>query len=75
MSITSKSSDVYEAKDTTVFPRATTEIATLTAPKTTTTSAGQRTEQMYELAEIFASIFEALPNEHEHAIADAPKAA
>jgi len=30
---------------------------------------GQRTEQMYQLADIFASIFEALPEEYEHAIA------
>jgi len=35
----------------------------------------QRTEQMYQLAEIFASIFEALPEEYEHAIASTPEAA
>jgi hypothetical protein len=81
MSITSKSSDVYEAKDMAVFPRATAETATLpaaTAPTggaPPTKSARQRMEQMYELADIFVSIFEALPDEHEHAIAATSKAA
>jgi hypothetical protein len=36
---------------------------------------GQRTEQMYQLADIFASIFEALPEEYEQAIASTPEAA
>ncbi len=40
-----------------------------------TTTQGQRTEQMYQLADIFASIFEALPEEYEHAIASTPEAA
>ena len=40
-----------------------------------TTTQGQRTEQMYQLADIFASIFEALPAEHEQAIASTPEAA
>ena len=81
MSIRSKSSEVYEAKDASVFPRAMAEIATLpiaTEPSgvaAPTSSAGRRMEQMYELADIFASIFEALPNGHEHAIAATPKAA
>jgi hypothetical protein len=46
--------------------------ATLPLPPTTQ---GQRTEQMYQLADIFASIFEALPEEYEHAIASTPEAA
>ncbi len=40
-----------------------------------TITQGQRTEQMYQLADIFASIFEALPEEYEHAIASTPEAA
>jgi hypothetical protein len=39
------------------------------------TSQEQRIEQMYQLAHIFASIFEALPDEHEHAIATTWEAA
>jgi hypothetical protein len=35
----------------------------------------QRTEEMYELADIFAAIFEALPEGHEHAIVTASEAA
>lgn len=65
-----------------LFPNATAEMSvrldTETAdgalPLLTTTQA-QRTEQMYQLAEIFASIFEALPEESEHAIASTPEAA
>lgn len=34
-----------------------------------TTAQQQRVEQMYRLANIFASIFETLPDEHVHAIA------
>jgi len=33
------------------------------------------TEKMYQLADIFASIFEALPEEYEHAIASTLEAA
>ena len=40
-----------------------------------TTTQGQRAEQMYQLADIFASIFEALPADHEQAIASTPEAA
>ena len=54
-----------------LFPNATAE----TSVSLPTTTPGQRTEQMYQLAEIFASIFEALPEEYEHAIASTPEAA
>lgn len=81
MSIKPKSNGVRGAKDTPVFPSATAETTTLhVATETTgaappTTSAGQRIEQMYQLADIFASIFEALLAEHEHAIATTREAA
>jgi hypothetical protein len=39
------------------------------------TTPSQRIEQMYELADIFACIFEAAPYEHEHAIATGREAA
>ena len=56
-----------------LFPNATaeksahleTETADDALPLPTITQ-GQRTEQMYQLAHIFASIFEALPEEYEH---------
>jgi hypothetical protein len=51
-----------------------TETAGAALPLPTITP-GQRTEQMYQLADIFASIFEALPEEYEHAIATTPEAA
>jgi len=64
------------------FPNATAEMsvrldaetvdATLSLP---TSTQGLRTEQMYQLADIFASIFEALPEEYEQAIASTPEAA
>jgi hypothetical protein len=65
-----------------LFPNATaemnvhldTETADAALPLPTTTP-GQRTEQMYQLADIFASIFEALPEECEHAIATTLEAA
>jgi len=65
-----------------LFPNATaemsvhrdTETADAALPLPTATQ-GQRTEQMYQLADIFASIFEALPEEYEHAIASTPEAA
>jgi hypothetical protein len=68
MSIKPKSNGVHGAKDTFVFPNATAEN---TSPYvvTGTTVTGQRIEQMYQLADIFASIFEASAEEHEHAIA------
>jgi hypothetical protein len=81
MSITFNSNRGQEAKDMPVFPRGTAEITTLPGGEETTgaapptSSARQRIEQMYELADILASIFEALPNAHEHAIAAAPRAA
>jgi hypothetical protein len=40
-----------------------------------TTAQRQRVEQMYRLANIFASIFETLPDEHVHAIATNREAA
>lgn len=81
MSIKSKSSEVPEANSASVFPSFAPEIATLHAaaepiggapPRSVT---AQRMEQMYELADIFAAIFEALSDEHEHAIVVPPKAA
>ncbi len=51
-----------------------TETADAALPLPTTTQ-GQRTEQMYQLADIFASIFEALPEAHEPPIATTIKAA
>ena len=45
-----------------------TETADAALPLPTITQ-GQHTEQMYQLADIFASIFEALLEEYEHAIA------
>ena len=82
MSVKSKSNAVHEEKDP-LFPSVAVEtmsahIATETAdaaqPLRTTTQR-QRTEQMYQLADIFASIFEALPEEYEHAIATTLEAA
>jgi hypothetical protein len=65
-----------------LFPNARAEMSAALDPETadaalplTTTPLGQRTEQMYQLADIFASIFEALPEEYEHAIATTPEAA
>jgi hypothetical protein len=65
-----------------LFPNATvelsvhldTETADAVLPLPTTTQ-GQRSEQMYQLADIFASIFEALPEEPAHAIATTLEAA
>ena len=46
------------------------------APASVPTIAHQeRVEQMYQLANIFASIFEALPDMHAHAIATTREAA
>jgi hypothetical protein len=80
MSIKSKSNEVGGTQETPAYPNASPEPATLrVAIETTgappTTSAGQRIEQMRQLADIFASIFEALPDEHEHAIATMREAA
>ena len=80
MSIKSKSNAVRGAKDP-LFPT-TVETASTILPVTTagalatlpTTAPGERIEQMYQLADIFASIFEAL-DEHEHAIATTREAA
>jgi hypothetical protein len=71
MSIKSKSNEVRGTKDTPTCPGATPEPSTLRVALETngappTTPAGQRIEQMRQLADIFASIFEALPDEHEH---------
>lgn len=80
MSIKSKSNEVRGTKDMPACPNARPEPATLrVAIETTgappTTPAGRRIEQMRQLADIFASIFEALPDEHEHAIATTRQAA
>ena len=80
MSIKSKSNEVRGSKDTPTCPGATPEPSTLRVALETngappTTPAGQRIEQMRQLADIFASIFEALPDEHEHAIATTRQAA
>jgi hypothetical protein len=82
MSIKSKSSVLRGAKNP-LFPNATTE--PVSAPVTMETAHAsaslatpteeQRIEQMYLLADIFASIFEALPDEHQHAIASTREAA
>lgn len=69
MSIKSKSNAVRGAREA-LFPSATAE--TVSGP---VSSQQQRIEQMYELADIFASIFEVLPDEHEHAIASTRQAA
>ena len=65
-----------------LFPNTTAEMSVHRDTKTAdaalplpTTTQGQRTEQMYQLADIFASIFEALPEEYEHAIASTLEAA
>ena len=62
-----------------LFPNATAEMTlhldTETADAALPLTQGQRTEQMYQLAEIFASIFETLPEEYEHAIATILEAA
>ena len=44
-------------------------------PSLPTTAQHQRIEQMYQLADIFASIFEALSEVHAHAIATTREAA
>ena len=65
-----------------LFPNATAEVSGRLDAETAdamlpllTIIQGQRTEQMYQLAEIFASIFEALPEEYERAIASTSEAA
>jgi hypothetical protein len=82
MSVKSKSNAVHKANDP-LLPRATVEritthrakrAADATLPLLATTQ-GQRAEEMYQLANIFAAIFEALPEEYEHAIATKLKAA
>lgn len=81
MSIRSKSKVVCGAKDLSVFFRTATVETTTARGATETTgacpsiSAGQRIEQMYQLADIFASIFEVLPDEHKQAIASKRAAA
>jgi hypothetical protein len=69
MSIKSKSK-VVPGADGPAFPSGTAE--TVSGP---VGSQEQRIEQMYQLADIFASIFEALANEHEDAIAASQEAA
>lgn len=80
MSIKSKSNEASGSKDTPTCPGATPEPSTLCVALETngtppTTPAGHRIEQMRQLADIFASIFEGLPDEHEHAIATTRQAA
>ena len=81
MSIKSKLSSVCGAKET-LFPSAVETVSALIAIETAdapatlpTTAQERRIEQMYQLASIFASIFEALPNEHEGPIATTREAA
>jgi hypothetical protein len=81
MSVKSKSNAVPEGKEP-LFSRARAEIAsahvatdTVDATQILTSTEGQRTEQMYELADIFAAIFEALPEEYEDAIVTRREAA
>jgi hypothetical protein len=83
MSINFKSTEIREAQDHPLFPSAALDAtgagmcvdAADAAPPLLAASPEQRIEQMYELAEIFASIFEALQGEHEHAIATTREAA
>src|ERR1035438_3286795 len=65
MSIKSKSNAVRGTKGSPLFQSATVETVSGHI-----TSQEQRIEQMYQLAHIFASIFEALPDEHEHHFVD-----
>ena len=80
MSVNTDSNAVRQAKDVPLLPYATPEAPTAPAnadaaqPLRTTTPA-QRIEDMYQLADIFASIFETLPDEYKHAIALAREAA
>jgi hypothetical protein len=82
MSIVSKSNAAREAKIP-AFRRATVEATTphtagetADAPASLPTPAREQCiEQMYQLADIFASIFEALPDDYKHAIATARDAA
>jgi hypothetical protein len=72
MSIKSKSNAVCGAREP-VLPIA---MEAADAPASLPTTAQERRiEQMYQLASIFASVFEALPNEHEHPIATTREAA
>ena len=79
MSIKSKSNRVRVVKETPVCdPNRNPRTYVLLSKRPTlppTTSPGQRIEQMRQLAIIFASIFEALEDEHEHAIATTREAA
>ncbi len=82
MSIKSKSNAVRGAKHP-LFQSARVETVSAhlametadAAPLLPTTAQQQRIEQMYQLANIFASIFEALPDVHAHAIATTREAA
>jgi hypothetical protein len=82
MSIVSKSNAAGEAKNP-VFRRATVEATTphtggetAGAPASLPTPAGEeRIERMHQLADIFASIFEALPDDYKRTIATTRDAA
>ncbi len=65
---------LQRAEIETVSPHTAMETADAT-PSLPTNAQQQRIEQMYQLADIFASIFEALPDDHAHAIATMTKAA
>ncbi len=78
MSIKSKSNRVRGVKETPARPNTeptNLRVAIETTDASPTTSPGQRIQQMRQLADIFASIFEALEDEHEHAIATTREAA
>jgi hypothetical protein len=82
MSIKSKSNAVRGTKGPPLFQSATLETVSTILPVTAgalaplpTTAPEERIEQMYQVADIFASIFEALLDEHEHAIATTREAA
>lgn len=74
MSVKSDSNAVREVKDVPPLPYPKAEAPTAqenadTAQPLPAATSAQRIEDMYQLADIFASIFEALPDEYEYAIA------
>ena len=82
MSIKSKSNAVRTGKKalppnaTVESPSAPVALEAADAPASLSTlTQERRIEQMYQLADIFASIFETLPDEYEHAIATTREAA
>ncbi len=80
MSVKSDSNAVREAKDIPLLPYAIAEAPTVpenadAAQPLPSATPAQRIEDMYQLADIFASIFMTLPDEYEHAIAMTREAA